>query len=312
MRAAAIDVGTNSIKMVVGESDPEGNIIILHESSVNARLGQGLASTGLIAPEALKRGLDAIGAHLSKAREFDADEIRIVGTNVIRDAANSSELIQSVKRLYSVDLEKLSGDDEARYAFLAIAGDSQLGFSDDLQMIIDTGGGSTEMISGVGSQMLSSVSVNIGAVRVTETYLKEIPAKINSLIEARVSVKKSLIPYLEGKKPNRLICIGGSAINLARIYYKIEPAHTTDVHALKLSLKSIEELIGKLAQMNLNERKSLIGLEPERADIILGGALIIEQIISILDLQEVIISVRGLRHAVLFEMLGFGRQRSLS
>lgn len=312
MRAAAIDVGTNSIKMVIGESDSAGNISILNESSVNARLGKGLASTRLISIDALSRGLEAISDHIIKAREFDVDSIRIVGTNVIRDAVNSIELKKSVKLLHGIDIEELSGDDEAKYAFLAATGDSQLGVTDNPQMIIDSGGGSTEMILGIGKQIASSVSVGIGAVRITETYLKEIPADIQSLTKARRSINQELISYLKGKNPSRLICIGGSTINLARILYGIQPKDTTDVHARKLVLENLTDLISKLAGMNLDERKALVGLEPERADIILGGALIIEQIISALGLREAIISVRGLRHAILFEMLGSGRQQSVS
>ncbi|MHB1457587.1 MAG: Ppx/GppA phosphatase family protein [Armatimonadota bacterium] len=307
MRAAAIDVGTNSIKMVIGESDSAGNIIILNESSVNARLGKGLASTRIINADAMTSGLNAIGNHVNSARELEVDLIRVVGTNVVRDAKNSSELIELVKAQYNIDLEKLSGDTEARYAFLAITGDAQLGVVDGSQMIIDSGGGSTEMILGNSEQIVSTVSVDVGAVRVTETFLKGIPADSKSLADARRYIYQELEPNLDGKNPSRLVCIGGSAINLARILYGIQPKNTMDVHARKLSLKSLEDLISSLAKMKLDERKQLIGLEPERADIILGGALIIEQVLYTLELKEALISARGLRHAVLFEMLRTGR-----
>ena len=312
MRAASIDVGTNSIKMVVGESDTAGNISMLYESSVNARLGKGLASTRLISIDAMNRGLEAITDHITKARSFDVQRIRIVGTNVIRDATNSSALIESVKHIHNIELEELSGNDEAKYAFLAISSDSQLGANDEPQMVIDTGGGSTEMILGAGNQIISSVSLNIGAVRITETFLNEIPADGKSLAEARKSIREELVSYLDGKDPRRLICIGGSAINLARIHYGIQSKDTTDVHACKLSLDDLEATIGELAEMTLDERKALVGLEPERADIILGGALIIEQVLTALGLQEALVSVRGLRHAILFEMLGSGRQQPIS
>lgn len=311
-RAAVIDVGTNSIKMVIGESDNAGSVSILDESSVNARLGEGLASARLIRTKALERGINAIAVHVANARGFGVDQIRIVGTNVIRDAVNSIEMTTNVKLLFNLHLEELSGEDEAEYAFLAITGDPQLGGTDDPQMIVDSGGGSTEMIMGVGNQITSSVSIDIGAVRIMERFLKAIPSDNRSLADARRSIHKELRPYLGGKHPSRLICVGGSAVNLARIIYEIHPENTFEVHARRLALKDLEDLISKLAGMNLDERRSLIGLEPERADIIPGGALIIEQILLILGLHETIISVRGLRHAVLFEMLGAGRHRSIS
>jgi exopolyphosphatase/guanosine-5'-triphosphate,3'-diphosphate pyrophosphatase len=305
LTSAAIDIGTNSIKMTVGTVGPDGRVRFLGDACVITRLGEGVDSSGRISEQGLQRSLDALRELIETAHRFGVDEIRMVGTSAIRDAANQVDIIRRFKDEVDVDIEVLSEADECRLSYMAVALDAVLGKYDGTQVTFDIGGGSTELTIGSGREMHDTRSVKIGAVRLTERFLKDDPPTISDMRAAGSCADDALGDInANGIHVGRAVGIGGSVINLARVCKGISVDRTEDVHGTFMSLQDVESIQARLASVPLAERKSLIGLEPERTDIIIAGAIILERVLKVFGVGKVLVSMRGLRHGVLSEMFG--------
>lgn len=298
---AAIDVGTNSVQLVVGKRGADG-IEILLDATVNARLGEGVDAAKRLNPTAMERAVDAIRNHVGKARELGAEQIRLFGTSAVREAENRDELISRVRDETDVTIEPLGVLDECRYSYFSVALDDLLKTSEDQQVVVDVGGGSTEIVYGVGASMGPAMSARIGAVRLTERFLKD-PSSVCRLVDAAALTEKLIRTTATQLEVDRLVAIGGSAVNLARIWREVPVEETDLVHGLTMSYRDLRKVIDELYTLSSEERKKLVGLEPERADFILAGALIIDRVMACFDMQEFVVSARGLRHGALYEML---------
>ncbi len=302
--AAGIDVGTNSVKIAVGKIEPDGAITILHDSSVNVRLGAGSDATKRLQPEGQERAIEALRVQLATAREMDVEAVRLVGTSAIRDAENRDEFVARVKSELGVELEPISEQDEARLAYQSVTLDPKLRHYDGDQLVVDIGGGSTEMIFGRGGKTTLRESLKIGAVRLTERFLKPEKGPISQLDEAAAFAEEMIAELCIGMSVGRVVGVGGSVVNLARMMMEVSVDHTEEVHTVPMSYRDIRQLMHMLCALSPEERKKLIGLEPERADIILGGTVILERLLALLGAESIVVSTRGLRHAVLYELLG--------
>ncbi|MHB9037112.1 MAG: Ppx/GppA phosphatase family protein [Armatimonadota bacterium] len=303
MTAAAIDLGTNSIKMVVGTTGPNGQVRFLSDTSVITRLGEDVDSSGRIFAHRLQRSVEAVRELLTAAHEFQADKIRMVGTSALRDAANRDDVIRRFKDDLGVELEVLSEQDECRLSYLAVASDPVLGKHDGMQVTFDIGGGSTEFALGSGREIHWARSVNVGAVRLTERFLKSDPPTDSEMRAAASCVDEFVMDAAKDIRCDRAVGIGGSVINLARVLRGIPADRTEDVHGTVMSLSDVENLRYRMVSLPLAERKGLIGLDPERADIIVAGAIIVERVLKALGVEATQVSIRGLRHGVIREML---------
>ena len=303
MRAAAIDVGTNSVKSCVGEKDGDGNVRILDEASDNPRLGEGFAETHELQSEAIDRAVKAIGRQVQLARHFNADLIRVVGTSAARDAVNRDVLIERIRHETGIDFETASEYDEARLSYLAVALDPKLGVFGGNQLVVDVGGGSTEFIYGSGAEMDFTISVRAGAVRLTEKFLKGDRQTICQLVDAGTMAEHLIRGVARKAGIERLVGVGGSIINIARVCRGVSPDKTDQVHGIEMSYTEIRGVMNTLLTRSIAERRDLVGLEPERADIILGGAVIIDRILALFEMEHMVVCTRGLRHGLLNEML---------
>lgn len=303
MKAAAIDVGTNSVKICIAEKDPSGSINVIKESYVNARLGEGFAAKRELQPEAIERTTRAILDQVKLARELDTDAIRVVGTSAVRDATNSQALVARVFHETGLRLETMSEHDEARLSYSAVALDPDLGQYEGAQLVIDIGGGSTEFIYGDQTKMGFAVSVRAGAVRLTERFLIGEKPSAYQLLDAGTMADTLIQEVAREAHIDRLVGVGGSVLNIARIRAGISVEDTARVHGFRMSHDDLRQVTVALMSRTLDERKALVGLEPERADIILGGAVILDRILEMFAMEEMIVSTKGLRYGLLYEML---------
>jgi len=308
LRSAAIDVGTNSVQLCVGELESDGNVRILLDSTVNARLGKGFAETSELQSDAMDRGVEAIRECLDAARTLNVENTRVVGTSAVRESSNGGVFIDRVYRELGVRIEKLGSRDEGRLAYNAIALDTKLGSFDGSQAILDIGGGSTELILGVGPKLTSITSLRIGATRLTDRYLKGNDVNICRLVDAAVATEWQMRRVVTHVEIDRMVGVGGSVVNLARVWKAVPVSQTDEVHGVNMSFCNVRQVLDLLYSKTSEERRQVIGLEPERVDSVLAGAIILERSMAILEREEMIISTRGLRHGVLYEMLGIKTQ----
>lgn len=307
MTAAVIDVGTNSIKLVVGEREAGGPVGAIAHATTNPRLGEGVDKTHEINPQAMDRAIDAISQLLGVAREHGADSVRIAGTSAMRDARNRDQVIERVRRELGVELEVLPEEEECRYSYLAVALDPVLGGYSGGQVVADVGGGSSELTFGIGGERVSGRSVRIGAVRLTERYLSADPPSADDIARAAREAEKLLSDGAPVLDIGRAVGIGGSAVNLARVLKGIPVTTYEGIHGTTISRVQMAGLIDALASRTVAERKTMTGLEPERADILLGGAIVLNATLTVTGAGELVISTRGLRFGILYEMLELQR-----
>lgn len=305
-RNLVIDVGTNSVHMLVCDLGTNGQQprIVVDERKIT-RLGHGLALTNELQEEAMARTCATIGEFTVQARRLGVERMVAVGTSALREARNSSEFVKRVEDQCDIEIEIISGETEARCAFLSIRSDEHFShLNGDHMMVIDIGGGSTEIIVGRG-EIENFVSVNLGAVYLTETFLANDPptdkelGRLYSFLEeawSTQSVSKARfhsLPVLTG--------IGGTIVNLVSMKLGLNRFNPRLVHGEMLYIAEIENQIRKLCSVPLTERKKIPGLEAKRADIITAGAAILRSVLKYYDASQIRVSTHGLRYGVMYD-----------
>jgi exopolyphosphatase / guanosine-5'-triphosphate,3'-diphosphate pyrophosphatase len=311
MIAAAIDIGTNSIKLVVGEKNPSGAACVLHEAVTITRLGENLGLSRRIGPDAARRTLEGIRGLVADARNLGADTIRAVATSAMRDAANGEDFIAAVQARTGVRIEVISGREEARLTRSAVVLDTVLGSFEGGQVTVDVGGGSTEFtfpfcsggISNPAQTEGDAVSVDLGAVRLHERFIKHDAPLAEELQSAAECAEEMLKAAALGTGNARVVAMGGSAVNLARMLRAVPCEDFAQVHGVTITAQDIAGMVDRLAGLRTEQRRTIVGLDPERADIILTGAIILGAVLTVLGRDEMVVSVRGVRHGLLYEML---------
>ena len=300
-RKAIIDIGSNSIKFFVGELAADRTIKTVLDTNDIARLGEGLDSTGAISPEAMERNVASVAAFAKQAKELGADRIVSVGTMALRKASNSAEFVEKVKKTCGIEVQIIPGEEEARLSYLAILSGLPLEKDADL-VVFDTGGGSTEFIYGKGTQMVKRVSVNLGAVRITENYLKADPVSPADVQAAIAQIDKEFKEAGVNGKPAQLVGMGGTVTSMGAVKHKMVKYDPSVIQGSRLTKKDIEEQIEEYSKRTVEQRKELPGLQPKRADVILAGACILKVITDRLGADGLTISDRGLRHGLAFDL----------
>ena len=301
-RFAAIDIGSNSLLLYIAEKDSEGNFHPIFDRSEITRLGEGIYKTGLLNPNSMKRSLDVIIEFMEIAKSNNTDSIAAVGTMALRTARNSSEFISVVKNRTGLDIEVISGEEEARLSFLGAR--QALEIKDKEILIFDTGGGSTEFILGKGEMIIDKLSINVGAIRITEDYLSKIPVSVSALHHAELYISGEIGDIGKLFTFCELIGIGGNVSNIASIKHNLKVYDSEVVHNSKITNVDLNSQIELFSSKSLEERKRIIGLQPKRADVILAGALIIKVIMEKFKRTSFIVSDKGLRHGLMYDKFG--------
>ncbi len=298
-RFAVIDLGTNSVKLHVGERDGAGYWTRVLDRSEVTRLGERLAETGLIAPAAQARTLAALRGMVDDARRLGALQLVAVGTMGMRSAANRDTFIARVQADCGIRIEVISGDEEARLAYLAVQ--ESLGVPGGTLVIFDTGGGSTQVTLGRDGQILERFSLNLGAARLTERFGLAGPVSEATIDAARAAIAGELGRLDAVARPEALVGMGGAVTNLTAVSLALCPYDPDRIQGATLTGAEVERQIARYAALDATGRTTIPGLQPGRAEVILAGALVVLTLMQKLGQDRLSVSDRGLRHGVLIE-----------
>ena len=302
LRRAVIDVGTNSVKFHIGERNSGGIWSTVLDRADVTRLGEGIEQTGAIAPEAMERTATAIAAMTDEATRNAVAGITAVGTMGLRTAANSRAFLDMVKDRCGVTIEVISGEEEARLAYLAVR--SGIGLPEGSLVIFDSGGGSSQLTFGHGNQIDRQFSVNVGAVRYTERFGLDQAISPEVLQQAQGAIASDLHSLDGAPSPDALVGMGGAVTNIAAVMHGLSKYDPDVIQGSVISRAEIERQIEQYRKISTESRRHVVGLQPKRAEVILAGLCIVRTILDKLKCSSLTVSDRGLRHGLLLERFG--------
>jgi exopolyphosphatase/guanosine-5'-triphosphate,3'-diphosphate pyrophosphatase len=310
-RCAFIDIGTNTILCLIAECVDGGGFAVLDDLAEITRLGQGVDRSRRISDAGEERSASILRRYLERCRRLGVQEITAVGTSALRDAENSRAVLQRWQRVLGLTVRVISGAEEAAYSFLAAC--EGLALSGRELLVIDIGGGSTELIRGNAGAVSDWVSVDLGSVRLTERFLHSDPVCQSECDAMSAAIDAALGPIASRWKTElrelTLVGIAGTFTTLAAVEKQLEKYSHSQVHGSLLSTTEVGRQIELYQRLTIGERKKLPGLDPMRADVILAGAYLIERIMTLLGGQQVIVSDQGVRYGLMYERLG--RRKSI-
>ncbi len=301
MRVAAIDVGTNSTRLLVAEEQP-GGFRSIDRRMVITRLGQGVDRRRTLAPEALKRTLATIADYAAACGDLGVERLRVTGTSAVRDAHNRSDFMDAVKLLTGAEPELLSGELEARATYLGAVSDLDPG---EPVLVVDIGGGSTELIQG-REEPERLVSLDVGSVRMFEKHLVSDPPSPEELEGLRAEVGAAL----DGAKPalgvpagTRMVGVAGTVTQLAAINAGVAVYDPDVTHHAILSHGDVRRLARRLGILPYEQRRKVKALVPGRADVIVAGAEILLAVMEAFDTPEVLTSEKDILDGLVMGLL---------
>ena len=284
---AAIDVGTNSVRVYVAEIDGS-NAKQLDRDLIITRLGEGVDKTRRLGAEPLRRTLEAIARYHARARELGATTIRIAATSAARDATNRDEFFDGVRAATGQDAEVLSGDEEARLSFLGATSD--LGAGGPF-LVLDIGGGSTEFVIGERS-VDAAVSLDVGSVRLTERHIHHDPPAPAELVAVRADAAAAVqeAQRTVGSAAATLVGVAGTITTIAAVSLGLDGYDRDAIHHSRLTRSDVEEVTDRLASMTSEDRRGLPAMPRGREDVIVAGAEILLAVMDGYDFHEVLVS----------------------
>jgi len=300
MRIASIDIGTNTILLLIAEVNRDGIVKVLHDEQVIARLGKGVDTDRIINQETFVRAKDFLTHYKEVCNTFSVDHIAAIGTSALRDAKNNHEFISYIKEAIDISIEILSGDDEAKWTYRG--GISNFIGRAEQYSVIDIGGGSTEIISGNSTEIQSKISLDIGSVRITERILKDSPPEIPALMEAHEFILAT-IPDEQIQKIHSTYAIGvaGTLTTLAALHQKLPTYIPEKVDGYVLSIDDIRYMFTLLKDKSVGQILTFPQISPGRADIILAGIMILMGFMEKSGLKQITVSDRGLRYGIVLK-----------
>ena len=301
-RFAVIDIGTNSVKFLVAERSEDGSWHTVVDRAQVTRLGQSLQETGRLSPEAMERTGDAVAGMVEEATRQHALAVAAVGTAGLRRASNSAAFIDAVRARCGVEVEVISGEEEARLAYLAVKAD--LGLTHGSLVVFETGGGSSQFTFGADDRVDEQFSVDVGAARYTERFGLD-SAVSEDVRRGALEAIAGDLARLDGRPtPDALVGLGGAVTNLAAVKLELGEYDPDVVRGTTLDDTEIDRQIELYRTRNADERRAIVGLQPGRAEIILAGACIVRTALAKLGSSSLTVSDRGLRHGLLREQFG--------
>ena len=309
-RVAAVDCGTNSIRLLVADVDPAtGQLVDLDRRMTIVRLGQGVDKTGRLAPEALERTFAACRDYAAIIKELGAERLRFVATSASRDASNRDDFVRGVLDILGVEPEVITGDEEAELSFTGAT--KELTGRDDLAkpyLVVDIGGGSTEFVVG-DDAVRAARSVNIGCVRMTERHLVRdgkvtdppTPDQITAMradIEAALDLAEQTVPLREART---LVGLAGSVTTVSAIAQNLPEYDTDAIHHSRVSYDRVREITESLLRSTHAERAAIPSMHPGRVDVIGAGALVLLSIMERVGATEVVVSEHDILDGIAFK-----------
>ncbi|WP_328538352.1 Ppx/GppA phosphatase family protein [Streptomyces sp. NBC_00344] len=290
-RVAAVDCGTNSIRLLVADVDPAtGELTDIDRRMTIVRLGQGVDRTGRIAPEALERTFAACKEFAGIIAEHGAERVRFVATSASRDAENRDEFVSGVVDILGVEPEVITGDQEAEFSFTGAT--RELAGQGGRYLVVDIGGGSTEFVVG-DDRVGAARSVDIGCVRLTERHVRNDPPTLGEITAIRADITAALdladetVP-LAGDRT--LVGLAGSVTTIAGIALGLGTYDSAAIHRSRITAERVGEIVGQLLRSTHDERAAIPVMHPGRVDVIIAGALVLYEIMKRTGAAEVVVS----------------------
>jgi exopolyphosphatase/guanosine-5'-triphosphate,3'-diphosphate pyrophosphatase len=293
MRVAVVDIGTNSTRLLIAEVE-DGNITaeLVRESRVT-RLGQGVDKTGRLADEAMERVFAVLEDYASLIDEYAVETTTAVLTSAVRDAANGDEFTRVVRERFGLDAHTIPGSEEAQLTFLGATSERDLDPDAGDVVVIDIGGGSTELVVGRGREVTFFVSMQAGVVRQTERHLHHdppLPEELDELIaDVRATIEREVPPDVR-EHVVAGIAVAGTATSVAAIDLGLEPYDPARVHGYVLTPEILDRELERLAGMPNEERRDVPGLHPDRAPTIVAGVAMLREVLRAFALDRVEVS----------------------
>jgi exopolyphosphatase / guanosine-5'-triphosphate,3'-diphosphate pyrophosphatase len=302
-RVAAIDIGTNTVLLLVAEETGQAGTAgtqrlrpVLERATIT-RLGQGVDASGMLAADAVERTRVCLEAYAQEIASAGAERVAIVGTSAMRDARGGAELRASIAAMFGVEARVLTGDEEARMTFAGAVGGLALPAGDEVA-VFDVGGGSTEVVIGAvrGSSPRFARSFDIGSVRLTERHGERVAE-----IETAVLAELRGLPALPSAHPP--IGVAGTMTTLAAVSLGLAPYDGARVHGHVMPGAVVRRVVRELAEMDIEARRRVPGMEPARADVIVAGGVIVQTLLALWRSDSVVVSDRGVRWGLVQELL---------
>lgn len=303
-RYAAIDCGTNAIRLLVADVR-DGQLREVDRRMLTVRLGEGVDATGEFAPAALQRTFAAVDEYAADIARYGVSDVRMVATSASRDARNAGDFVDGVRSRLGVDPEVISGFEEASLSFVGAA--RGLAGLESPLLVADIGGGSTELVRGDASslELDTSFSMNIGCVRMTERHLHSDPPTEEEVERTVTTVDQALdeaLATVPVGDVRAFVGLAGTVTTIAAMAHGLPDYDAAAIHGLVTTLEQVEAVTDRLLGMTRGERAAEPVMHPGRVDVIAGGALVLRQILSRLPVQEVIASETDLLDGIVYSL----------
>jgi exopolyphosphatase/guanosine-5'-triphosphate,3'-diphosphate pyrophosphatase len=299
MNLATIDIGTNTTLLLVAGTEPD--VAVLEERAEITRLGRGIGRQGALDPEAIARTLAVLRDYAAAARRHGA-RVAAIGTEALRRASNAAAFLTPAAEILGTEVEVIDGEREAALTFRAVAESFPSARSGEL-VVVDIGGGSTEIVLASDGQVGFRTSVPLGSVRLTEALIRHDPptGAEQEAIAGAVDDAVRAVPF--SSRTATLVGVAGTVTSLAAMSLELATYDPARVHGHHLSRADLTRQLARLAAATQAERERIVGLDPRRADVIFSGAVILERIAAAAGVAEVLVSDRGIRWGLLYELI---------
>jgi exopolyphosphatase/guanosine-5'-triphosphate,3'-diphosphate pyrophosphatase len=295
VRVAVIDMGTNSTRLLIADV-AEGHVHEVERRTTVTQLGRGVEHTGRLCSDAVEDVCNAVADYKARYEEMGAERVFVIATSAVRDAEDADAFLAELRERFDLHVKVLSGEEEARLTYLGATAHREA--QDEATLVLDIGGGSTELVIGEGSEVDFYASLQAGVVRHSERHLAcdpPIPQQLEDLAgDIRVLVEEAVAA--QRSRPVRAIAVAGTPTSLAAIEQELDPYDSDRVHGYRLGLRSAQRMLSRLASVSLAERLHIPGLHRDRAPTIVAGTVILVQLMRAFGLDEVEVSERDILH----------------
>ncbi len=299
-RVAVVDMGTNSTRLLVADVSPEGIRELERRSRVTG-LGRGVDLSRQLCSEAIEEVCEAVGDYIELYERLGAERVTAIATSAVRDAQNADAFVAELRERFALDSRILDGAEEAALTYLGATSDRDRG---DGTLIVDIGGGSTELIVGSSDQVVAATSLQAGTVRHTERYLRSDPAGTAELEDLAADVRDLIdteLPVRERPRATGAIAVAGTPTSLAAIELGLEPYDPEAVQDRRIGLGAIQRMFSELSSMTLDERCGVKGLQRGRAPTIVAGVVILIQVMRAFEVDEIEVSEHDILYGAALE-----------
>jgi exopolyphosphatase/guanosine-5'-triphosphate,3'-diphosphate pyrophosphatase len=297
MIISAIDIGTNTILMVTARVDDDRSVHILGDEHAIARLGKGVDEHRMISDETVDRVTGFLERYQRIAMSLGSERIVAFGTSALRDARNRDEFIATMKERTGISIEVLSGTEEAELTYRgALFG---LDPAAERRVVLDIGGGSTEIAVGAGNNLEQSTSIDVGAVRITERFFTALPPLVGEFAHAREFARDALAECFDLPEEFTAIGVAGTVTTLAAMDAGMDTFNAEELNGYVLNASRISRMTSRLAELSVEQVAAFPQVPLERADVLLGGAVILDEFMHRYRLERMVVSTRGVRYGML-------------